>query len=25
VRAVDISGNKETPNKRRNIVRFRVR
>jgi hypothetical protein len=25
VRAVDVSGNKETPNKRRNIVRFRVR
>ena len=25
VRAVDITGNKETPNKRRNIVRFRVR
>jgi hypothetical protein len=25
VRGIDISGNKETPNKRRNIVRFRVR
>jgi hypothetical protein len=25
VRSVDISGNKETPNKRRNIVRFSVR